>query len=120
MNPQHFVLILGGVVGAVVTFVLQRYGVSAVVASALVGLSGAGLGVLLSDSALPAVIFAGSFVGMTALSVATIPVIVFAGAIAGVLYIASENIFPGYGGKLGTVAFIAVVATIWAAGFLKK
>lgn len=115
-------MILGGAGGALATFLLQKYGVSAVVASALVGLSGAALGFFLSDSNLPAVIFAGSFVGMTALTITSVPFIVIAGAISGLLYalMVSFNIFPGYGGRLGTIAFIALLAAVWVPAFLKK
>ncbi len=115
-------MILGGAVGAGLTFLLQRYGVSAVVASSLIGLAGAAVGFFLSDTALPAVIFAGSFVGMTALSVTSLPFILIAGAGSGILYLlmVAFNVFPGYGGRLGTIAFIATVLVLWLASFFWK
>jgi hypothetical protein len=116
-------MILGGFVGAAATSLLQRqYGVSAVVASSLVGLLGAGLGSLLSDVDLPLAVFAGSFVGMTAIAVASLASISIAGAGAGTLYalVLTFKIFPGYGGRLGTVAFISTALVLWFAGFFKR
>jgi hypothetical protein len=116
------IMALGGAGGALATFVLQRYGVSAVIASSLVGLVGAFIGFLVSDTYLPAAIFAGSFVGMTALTLGSIPVIVTAGLGAGLLFalIISKNIFPGYGGRLGSVAFIATSVVLLVSKFWVK
>lgn len=100
-------MIIGGIWGAISTFILQIYGVSAVVASCLIGLTGALLGHFLKLPHLPLIIFAGSFVGMTSLSIGNIPLIVGAGALCGILYTYSLNIFAGFGGRLGTIAFIS-------------
>lgn len=122
---MNFVLmILGGMGGAVATsFLQQKYGVTAVVASSLVGLLGAAIGNLLSNSYLPAAIFAGSFAGMTAIAVAPLGATALAGAGAGVLFalVTVFNLFPGYGGRLGTVAFISTCVVLRTASvFLKK
>lgn len=122
---MNFVLmILGGMGGAAATsFLQQKYGVSAVVSSSIVGLMGAVVGSLLSDSYLPAAIFAGSFAGMTAIAVAPLGATALAGAGAGVLLalLTTFNIFPGYGGRLGTAAFISTCLVLRAASvFLKK
>lgn len=113
---------LAGAGGAVATFVLQRYGISAVIASSLVGLLGALIGFLVSDTYLPAVIFAGSFVGMTAVTLGSIPMIAIAGLGAGLLFAlaVSMNIFSGYGGRLGTVAFIATVIVLFISNLWPK
>ena len=113
-------MVLGGASGAVITFLLQRYGVSAVVASSLVGLLGALIGFLISNTYLPAVVFVGSFVGMTALHMGSLPLIIVAGVSAGLLYSVSLDILPGYGGRLGTIAFVATLAIIWVSRFLGK
>jgi hypothetical protein len=116
-------MVLGGIAGATVTSLLQRkYGLSAVVASSLVGLLGACVGSLASDVHLPAAVFAGSFAGMTAIAVAPLLAIAIAGAGAGALYalVITFDVFPGYGGRLGTVAFISTLCMMWIATFLFK
>lgn len=113
-------LMLAGCAGALATFFLQKYGCSAVVASCLVGLAGALLGHYIGFPNLPLVIFAGSFVGMTSLTQGTIPNIIFAGLLTGLLYKLSTNIFTGFGGRLGTIAFISTVATIYLFQLLRR
>jgi len=116
-------MVLGGIAGATATSLLQRkYGLSAVVASSLVGLLGACVGSLASDDHLPAAVFAGSFAGMTAIAVAPLLAIAIAGAGAGALYalVITFDVFPGYGGRLGTVAFISTLCMMWIATFLFK
>ncbi|MFZ0491079.1 MAG: hypothetical protein WBV11_13930 [Salegentibacter sp.] len=54
----------------------------------------------------PAAVYCGAFVGMTAPSVAgNLSFIIFSGFIAGSLLLIAKNIFNGFGGKLGTIAF---------------
>jgi hypothetical protein len=54
----------------------------------------------------PAAVYCGAFVGMTAPSVAgNLGFIIFSGFIAGVFLLLAKNIFNGFGGKLGTIAF---------------
>jgi hypothetical protein len=116
-------MVLGGIAGAAATSLLQRrFGVSAVVASSLVGMLGACVGSLASDVNLPAAVFAGSFAGMTAVAVAPLAAIAIAGAGAGALYalIITFDLFPGYGGRLGTVAFISTLCMMWTAAVLSK
>jgi hypothetical protein len=43
-----------------------------------------------------------------------------AGVSAGLLYSVSLMILPGYGGRLGTIAFVATLAVIWVNWFLGK
>jgi len=78
-------IVLGGAGGAVITFSLQGYGVSAVVASSLVGLLGALVGFLISNIYLPAVVFVGSFAGMNTLHMASLPVIIVSEISTGLL-----------------------------------
>lgn len=55
---------------------------------------------------LPAAVYCGAFVGMTAPSVAgNLSFIIFSGFIAGSFLLIAKNIFNGFGGKLGTIAF---------------
>ena len=54
----------------------------------------------------PAAVYCGAFVGMTAPSVAgNLNFIIFSGFIAGSLLLIAKNVFNGFGGKLGTIAF---------------
>ncbi|WP_139839186.1 hypothetical protein [Christiangramia flava] len=54
----------------------------------------------------PAAVYCGAFVGMTAPAVAgNLHFIIFAGFIAGTFLLLAKNIFNGFGGKLGTIAF---------------
>jgi uncharacterized membrane protein YeaQ/YmgE (transglycosylase-associated protein family) len=117
---QTLILILGGASGAIVTFLLQKYGCSAVVASCFVGLVGALLGHFLKLPHFPLVVFAGSFAGMTSLTIGTIPLILLAGALTGLLYSISLHIFVGFGGRLGTIAFVSTILSFYALFFSKK
>src|SRR3990172_5618796 len=106
-------IVLGGAGGAVITISLQGYGVSAVVASSLVGLLGALVGFLISNIYLPAVVFVGSFAGMNTLLMASLPVIIVAEISTGLLSGASIGMLPGYEDHLGTIAFVTTLAIIW-------
>ncbi len=60
----------------------------------------------------PPAIYCGAFVGMTSASVApNLKFILLAGIIAGSILILSKNIFNGFGGKLGTIAFGSIAIT---------
>ena len=45
-----------------------------------------------------------------------------AGGVAGLFYalMVNFNIFSGYGGRLGTIAFLALLAIVWIPSLLKK
>jgi hypothetical protein len=110
---ETLILVLGSSAGAIVTFVLQKNGFSAVLSSSLVGLIGAGIGHYLSMPHLSAVIFAGSFVGMTSISLGSMANISAAGILTGLIYSFSLNIFSGLGGRLGTIALISTTICIY-------
>lgn len=105
-------MMAAGALSAAATYFLQQQGLSAVVASCVVGLLGAGIGSATSQPHLSAMCFAGSFVGMTALHIAPLPLVMAAGALAGLIYTFSQSIFPGFGGRLGTIAFISCATAI--------
>jgi len=91
-------------------------GISAVIASALVGLAG---GMLFP--AYSVAIFCGSFVGMSSQAIlADIPTVLLSSMIAGAVYVMSEYSLNGIGGKLGTIAFIgsSMTAIIFRLPFL--
>jgi hypothetical protein len=105
--------------GAIAAYALNLYvGLGPVIAAALTGTIASYIPLILKNKnvfllkEIPAAVYCGSFVGMTAPNVAPgLSFIIFAGFIAGVLLIISKNIFNGFGGKLGTVAFGGVALT---------
>lgn len=100
---RALLLAFAGVVGgALVAYVLSvDVGLGAVTASALVALIAA---FILPDYDVP--IYCGSFVGMTsARLLASYGELAIAGIIAGLLYVLTISVYPGCGGKLGTIAF---------------
>ncbi|WP_435094964.1 hypothetical protein [Halorubrum sp. N11] len=92
---------------APVTYVLSvRVGVGPVVASALVGLCA----YLLTETyGAPA--YCGSFVGMaTPAADADLVAVTAAGIAAAAVFVAAKRAFNGFGGKLGTTAFVGCLA----------
>ena len=106
-------IIIGGCFGALGTFQLQKVGLSPVVASCIIGLLGALIGYWMNAEDLAMVIFAGSFVGMTTVSLGSLPIVLLAGLACGVFYLIAEPIFVGYGGKLGAIAFISLLIVLF-------
>ena len=102
---------LAVVLGGLATFALtQTFGISAVLASGLIGIIAY---ILAPKYEVPA--FCGSFVGMASYSL--LPgyrYLILAGIIAGIVYVIGKYSFKGFGGKLGTTAFIGtVMATVF-------
>lgn len=95
------------VAGAILTFFLVKLGLSAILASALVGVAGS---LLIKQSALA--IFTGSFVGMTSIHIFTDWELLVAAIIAGILFSYGKEAFPGIGGKLGTTAFFGALPVL--------
>jgi hypothetical protein len=117
---QILLLVAFGAMGAVATFMLQQYGLTAVIASSLIGLTGGLIGMLMADVSVPAVVFAGSFAGMTALRLGSVPLMLAAGALTGLIFALTPHIFAGYGGRLGTTAFIATAAILLIASLIAR
>lgn len=117
---QTIILIAASTGGAVLTYILQKFGLSVVAASSAVGLTGALIAHFTGVPHLAAVIFAGSFAGMTGTSVGSYPLIVIAGLLVGVFYLISLKVFVGFGGRLGTIAFISSVSAFYLVFFAKK
>ena len=99
-----FLILLGGLLGSVATFSLQKAGISAVIASCIVGLVGALAGHLLKNDHLALIVFAGTFVGMSSTSVGSWPIVILGGLACGGIYLGSLDVFAGFGGRLGTKA----------------
>lgn len=113
-------IIIGGCFGALGAFQLQKAGLSPVVASCLVGLIVAVIGAWLNSEDIAMVIFAGSFVKMTTVSIASFPIMLLAGLACGILYLLAEPIFIGYGGKLGAIAFISTAIVLFLFLVIRK
>lgn len=105
--------------GAVVTFWLTSHlGLSSVIAVGIIGVLASFIPSITPVNHLtkqiPAAAYCGAFVGMTSPKVAgDFDFILLASVAAGVLLILSKNVFHGYGGKLGTVAFGGVVLVVF-------
>jgi hypothetical protein len=123
-EEEHFLedvfIILYVNLGAIAAYALNLHvGLGPVIAAGLTGTIASYIPLILKKNKnifllkeIPAAVYCGSFVGMTAPNVAPgLSFIIFAGFIAGVLLIISKNIFNGFGGKLGTVAFGGVALT---------
>jgi hypothetical protein len=94
--------------GPVTYLVSTTLGQGPVVASALVGLVA---GLALAPYAAP--VYCGSFVGMVSATVLpTLAPVVAASLAAGVVYVLAGRVFDGFGGKLGTIAFLGVGAVV--------
>lgn len=104
-----FIAVVGG---AMSTALLNHYlNLGPVIASSLVGLLGV---VILKKFQIP--IYCGSFVGMASLGVLTnYGGIMLAASLSGFLFLIAGNVFIGFGGKLGAIAyfgtFLAAVLT---------
>lgn len=103
--------VLAVMVGAILTFYLAKNGMSAVLASSLVGIVGS-----LLFKRYEIEIFTGSFVGMSSVIFFTDSGIVFASLIASVAYLMGKNVFVGIGGKLGSSAFIGTLSVALLVG----
>lgn len=90
------------IIGALIPYILNKHlKVNVVLGSAVVGIAG-GLVLKKFESAL----YCGSFIGMCATEVFNYPEFILVSLLAGVLFVLVKEVFNGYGGKLGTTAFI--------------
>lgn len=99
----------GVVIGAISTFVLNHdIGLGAVLAAGLVGIIGA-----LIFPSYAAAIYCGAFIGMSSSEIfhGYIHVII-AAFVAAIVFLATKYVFTGFGGKLGTIAFIGVAISV--------
>jgi hypothetical protein len=102
-------------VSAVLTFYLNNSGLKAPLAAGIVGLL---LGVIsnidkkLYDIQFPG--YCGAFIGMSSTLIDFIYThIIVASIISGLLFGFSRDIFTGFGGKLGTIAFFGVAVAYY-------
>lgn len=108
------------VLSTVATFVaIDGAGVHPVVASACVGLFGSGLPALgaIDRTTLHANIYIGCFAGMCSGSMVTgLHDVVNIGLATGVMALIFRNVFTGFGGKMGSIAFAGNVLLFWREG----
>lgn len=102
--------------GAIITFSLQLYaGFGAVLAASSVGLIAYFIhSIKRDDSNIHIAGYCGTFIGMTSpLVFKDFYAIIMAGIIGAIVYVFSRNVFNGVGGKLGSIAFVAVCLTVF-------
>lgn len=106
LEKQDLLNFLAVVGGTVITFILSNnLQLGAVVASSIVGIAAT---LIIPRYDVPT--FCGSFVGMASITLLTTYFCVFlAGIIAGIVFVITKQVFNGFGGKLGTIAFIGCV-----------
>ncbi|MGI6036043.1 MAG: hypothetical protein ACOYCE_09595 [Limnochordia bacterium] len=115
--PLALALVAAVVLGAIGAYTLSiKRGLGAVVGSAAVALAGGlALPALFPDvgGQLAVALCCGAYVGMSTPKVLpSYNELSLAGLLAGLLYLSALDSSNGYGGKLGTIAFIAVIATV--------
>jgi hypothetical protein len=107
LERRDLLLLLSVLTGALLAFWISiALDHGGVIASAIVGITA---GILVPSYAVP--IYCGSFIGMAspALFPSYLPVVI-AALFSGVLYVITEDLFKGAGGKLGTIAFAGSLA----------
>jgi len=108
------ILILSGLIGAVLTFIISiNLGLGAVIGSAFVGLVASIFFPFSSKlKNIGIVVYCGSFVGMsTVIVLPSILLVALAGGIAGFIFYILKHTYIGVGGKLGSIALVAVSIT---------
>lgn len=99
---------LAVVLGGIGTYYLSYYiGLGAVVASSLIAILA---DMVVPEYGVPA--YCGSFVGMSSnILFFNHAEVALASAVAGLVYVLTRDVFAGFGGKLGTIAFIGASIT---------
>lgn len=105
---KHVFEFLGVFIGGVLACVISRdLELGAVVAASLVAIIAY---LVVPKYGVP--VYCGAFVGMTSSALLfTRSEVAIASAIAGIIYVLSSYVFGGFGGKLGTIAFISTIIT---------
>lgn len=112
-EADRLIVIPSVLAGTIITYSIQYYlGINAILSASIVGLI-ASFTEKKSKYILATPIYCGAFVGMTNPSI-NIPFFAISsiGLIAGCLFYLGKNFYGGIGGKLGTIAFSSVIASI--------
>jgi len=104
-------ILLVSLSGAIVTWWLNtQLGLGPAVASGIIGVVAA----LILPGELAVAAYTASFAGMSSVTVLTgLPMAAIAGIIVGGIFIIALPVYQGFGGKLGTIAASAVLATVF-------
>lgn len=95
-------------IGSVLTYVLHYFIGCPVLAASIIGLLG---GLFVKPFGVP--IYTGAFVGMSSAALFSIWPFLLATVLAAVIYAIAQDIFNGFGGKLGTIALSgAIISTV--------
>ncbi len=100
--------------GAVAAYLLARLrGLGPVFGSSVVGILAGGVSLVVPGTTLlAAAAFCGSFTGMSHSGrLPSVASVALAGVVTGVLFAAAVPVLAGFGGKLGTIAFVACLVT---------
>jgi hypothetical protein len=105
---KHVYEFIGVVIGGVLACIVCRdFKLGAVVGASLVGIVAY---FVVPKYAVP--VYCGAFVGMTSNALLfTRSEVAIASVIAGIIFVLSSYVFGGFGGKLGTIAFISTIIT---------
>jgi len=107
IKPGKFSILLfeflAVVIGALTTFYLSvNIGLGAVIAAGMIGILAA---MIAPKYSVPA--YCGAFVGMSSnLLLFNLAEVLLASSFAGIVFVLTRDVFGGFGGKLGTIAFI--------------
>jgi hypothetical protein len=101
------------VIGGLITFYFSHdIGMGVVIASSVVGILAAMVAPEYSVAA-----YCGSFVGMSSNNLFfNYSEVIFASVVAGLVYVLTRDLFAGFGGKLGTIAFIGATIAAFMLG----
>ncbi len=106
---KNLQIIFTAIIGTFITYYLSiELSLGAVVASAIVGLTAS----IFLPTDLAIVTYTSAFAGMSSSAVLqNYPMVILAGALVGVIFIITQPIYQGFGGKLGTIAACSVIIT---------
>ncbi len=107
---QTIIAIISSVLGALLTYLLRKFGISTVLSACMIGATGSLVSYYTKSPQLALIVFIGTFIGMgNYKDYGGIYLIILAGIFAGIMYQITEHLFVNFGGRLGTIAFISVV-----------
>lgn len=107
---KNLQIVVTAIIATLFTYFLSiNLGLGAVVASGLVGI----IASLLLPAELAVIAYTATFVGMSSpLVLVSYPMVIVAGLLVGGIFILTQPIYQGFGGKLGTIAACAVIITV--------
>ncbi len=109
---KRLLIFISVVIGGVSTYFISAVlGTGPVIAAGLIGILGA-----LFARAYSVPLYCGAFVGMVCNELFSFQMAIIASTIAGLIFVVSEGVLDGYGGRLGTIAFIGAVITVLTTG----